>query len=197
MFKKKYHIIIALIVSALFYFLSFAWNDWLSLTMPRHQLLQLPSLFFLGIILSQSFPGIHSKETASGIGVLILVMASLVFWMLPRSVDLAVLHPGFNRVMHCNMLFAGFMTIIVFRKIAFEVKIIFLGMFSAMLLATGITLRVFDLLLCSSFTIEQQKETGLYLLIAASVLLITSYFIFFKGLSGKTDKKRFSPYEIY
>jgi hypothetical protein len=36
-------------------------------------------------------------------------------------------------------------------------KILFMGMVSAMLLATGIALKAFDILLCSSFNIDQQK----------------------------------------
>ncbi len=53
-------------------------------------------------------------------------------------------------------------------------------MLSAMVLATGIALKVFDILLCSSFDIYQQKETGLYLIIAGFVLFIITFLFFFK-----------------
>lgn len=112
-------------------------------------------------------------------------MASLIFWMLPRSVDESVIHPAFNRIMHFNMLVAGFSTIAIFRNMIFEIKIFFLGMTAAMLLATGITLRVFDMLLCSSFNIDQQKETGFYLIGIAVGLFIGTLIFLFKKLSKK------------
>lgn len=87
--------------------------------------------------------------------------------------------------MHWNMLIAGFLLKVVLRDIIFEIKILFLGMLSAMVLATGIALRVFDIILCSSFDIYQQKETGLYLIIAGFLLFILTFFTFLKA-SGES-----------
>jgi len=185
MLKWKINIIVALIVFVLFYLLSYPLNNWLSLTMPRHQLLQLPAMFVLGITLGASFKKIIVKNISYSIAGIIFIMASLIFWMLPRSVDESVIHPAFNRIMHFNMLVAGFSTIAIFRNMIFEIKIFFLGMTAAMLLATGITLRVFDMLLCSSFNIDQQKETGFYLIGIAVGLFIGTLIFLFKKLSKK------------
>jgi len=182
MFKRK-NITISIIVLLLFYLLSFAINDWLSATMPRHQIIQLPAMLGLGIILGLNFPQFNIKETSWAIAILIFIMASLIFWMLPHSIDYSVINKSFNRIMHLNMLLAGILLVAVLRNVLFEVKILFLGMLAAMLLATGIVLRSFNILLCSAFNINQQKETGLYLIIIGFLLFIMALYVFFNGLN--------------
>ncbi|MBX2930775.1 MAG: hypothetical protein KF781_02375 [Chitinophagaceae bacterium] len=184
MFTRK--IIIIPFVIAMFYLLSFFWNDWLSITMPRHQLIQLPAMLLLGILLAYCFSTLAIQDMYWGIAILIFIMASFIFWMLPHSIDVAVINKHFNRVMHINMLLSGFLLILVFRKIFFEVKILFLGMITAMLLASGITLSVFNMLLCSSFSIEQQKQTGLYLIFIAIALFIFTAITFFSYLRNRS-----------
>ena len=186
MFKGKYDIIITLIIALLFFVLSYPLNGWLSETMPRHQIIQLPSMFLLGLILGIKFSHFSIKETSYGIAILILIMTSLAFWMLPRSIDYAIISPSFNRIMHFNMLLAGFLLMAVLRNIIFEIKILFLGMVSAMILAAGVTLKSFDILLCSSFSIEQQKETGFYLIVVGSLLFVLTLIVFFKA-AGEND----------
>ena len=181
MFKRKKDIIFLLIIILLFFGLSVLFNEWLSATMPRHQLIQLPAIFLLGLILGSYFSSVKIKKTSWGLAALIFIMSSLIYWMLPHSIDYAVINKGFNRIMHWNMLIAGFLLRVTLRNILFEIKILFLGMLSAMILATGIALREFDILLCSSFDIYQQKETGLYLIIAGFILFIITFIFFFKA----------------
>lgn len=186
MFKRKTTLIVVPITLILFYLLSYQFNDWLSVTMPRHQLIQLPAMLMLGVVLAYGLYRPSLKDIYWGIASLVFVMASLVFWMLPRSVDYAVINTGFNRVMHVNMIICGFLLVTVLRDVIFEIKILFMGMVTAMLLATGITLRVFNILLCSSFDINQQKQTGLYLLIAGIILFGVTIVVFFRS-PGKND----------
>lgn len=173
---------ILLLCGLLFYGVSVEANEWFSLTMPRHQALQLPIMFALGIILTFGFPKIVIRDTAWKAATLILVMGSLIFWMLPRSVDWAVFDSGFNRVMHLTMIAAGFLCVIALRAASVEMRMTFLGMMAAMLLAVGFTLRTFNILLCSAFTINQQQETGLALLVIGAILLITIIIWFIRGL---------------
>ena len=184
--RKKDKFLILIVIPIIF-LLSFPLNDWLSATMPRHQIIQLPALFLLGLILGVNFSQMTIKETAWGIAVLIFIMASFIFWMLPHSIDAAVINKTFNRVMHLNMLMAGFLLMPVLRNILFEIKILFLGMLSAMMLATGITLRAFNILLCSSFNISEQKETGLYLIIIGFSLFVLTFITFFKASGEKKE----------
>ena len=178
---KKKDIIVVLIVLLSIFLISFPFNDWLSATMPRHQIIQLPVVFLFGLILGLNFSRLNIKETSWGLAVLIFIMASFIFWMLPHSIDAAVINTSFNRIMHLNMFISGFLLMPVLRNILFEIKIVFLGMLSAMMLATGITLRAFNILLCSSFNIYEQKETGLYLIIIGFLLFVLTFITFFKA----------------
>ena len=188
MSKRKIDLIVVFIILLLIVLLSFPFNEWLSETMPRHQIIQLPAMFGLGIILGFYFSNFNIKATYWGIAILIFIISSFVFWMLPHSIDFAVINPKFNRVMHLNMLIAGFLLMPVLRNMIFEIKILFLGMLSAMMLATGIALRAFDILLCSSFDIYQQKETGLYLIIIGALLFILTFVTFFKAAGEKKER---------
>lgn len=185
MFKRKKDIIFVVIILLLFILLSFPMNNWLSATMQRHQIIQLPAMFGLGFILGNHFSRLNIKEISWGIAVLIFTVVSFIFWMLPRSIDDAVINATFNRMMHLNMLVAGILLMPVLRNTLFEIKIVFLGMMSAMMLATGITLRSFNILLCSSFDIGQQKETGLYLIFIGFLLFVITFITFFKMAGAK------------
>lgn len=80
------------------------------------------------------------------------------------------------------MLAAGFFVVPALRNTILEIKIIFLGMTAAMITASGGVLTVFDLLLCSAFTVEQQKQTGKLMILIGIALYIYTFFIFFRGL---------------
>lgn len=166
----------------IFYLLSFYFNDWLSSTMQRHQLIQLPAMLIMGMGVSYLFPQMEIKNTSLGISVLIFFMASLTFWMIPHSIDKSVIFPYFNRIMHLNMILIGFLIVPVLHHILFEIKIAFLGMLSVSIMVSGIALRTFNILLCSSFDIFQQKQTGLLLLGISVCLLFYTYRTLFKGI---------------
>lgn len=168
--------------AVLFAVLSFPCNYWLSLTMPRHQAIQLPAMLLIGLVVGRVARKVNVKDFSWGLALLLLAMGSLIFWMLPRSIDLAVIHPWFNRTMHVHMVATGFAIAITLRNMPFELKIAFPGMLAGMLIATGASLRAFTILLCSSFTIEQQHETGFWLMaIGVAVFLGTAVF-FVRGL---------------
>jgi len=163
-----------------FWILSYTYNDWLCETMPRHQLIQLPSMILIGLILGKIFGNKIKLELQWSISILIIAAFSVVFWMIPRSIDLAVIHADFNRLMHVDMIITGFFIQSILKNTIPEVKITFLGMISSMTIATGIALTAFNLLLCSSFTIEQQKETGKLLIIIGILLYFFTLITFFK-----------------
>lgn len=144
-------------------------------------------MLLTGIVSGFWFRRYFRMDVSSGIAVFIVAMSSLIFWMLPRSIDLAVIKPSFNRVMHLNMIVVGFFLLPAFRNMIFEVRIIFLGMISAMLAAVGIALTSFDILLCSAFDVFQQKYTGQKLIIIGVALFATTLFTFFKGLGTSNN----------
>ena len=67
---------------------------------------------------------------------IIFVMFTLIFWMLPKSVDLAALSAKFDKVMNVHIFIAGLLTISVVKDTIFEIRIFFLGMMSGGFLAS-------------------------------------------------------------
>lgn len=179
-------LITAAAVAALFALLFFPLNLWLSLTMPRHQAIQLPAALLLGLVLGAAIRRVNITGLSRGLAALILALGALIFWMLPRSIDMAAIHPGLNRLMGATMLATGFLIAITLRNMPFEVRIAFPGMLASMLLATGATLRTFAIQLCSSFTIEQQHETGMWLMLIGLALLIGTAVAFIRALGPES-----------
>lgn len=160
-------------------------NDWFCETMPRHQLLQLPLALLMGGIVARNLGGHLEFSLANRIASLLFVTGNLVFWMLPLSVDLAVIYPWFNALMGFTMVLSGILWFIALNQAAVEVKTVFYVMLTAMSVAMGMILANFKILLCSAFTIRQQNLTGIYLLGVGGFFLIITYYTFFKA-SGKT-----------
>ncbi len=84
--------------------------------------------------------------------------------------------------MHINLFAVGFFWLPAMRDLILELKILFLGMIAAMLIAAGYTLISYDTLLCSAFDIIQQQETGGKLIIIGVSLFALNLVVFFRGL---------------
>ncbi|MCO5259783.1 MAG: hypothetical protein M9916_06535 [Crocinitomicaceae bacterium] len=181
MLKRRKNAIIILAAIIAFYFFSFYLNDWLSATMQRHQLIQLPVMILIGAVMASRFPKLAIEDLSWSITTFIFVMSSLTFWMIPRSVDYTVIYAKFNRLMHLNMLLVGVSLVAIFRAILSEVRIYFMGMISAMLMVSGVTLKVFKIQLCSSFTIEMQHETGTYMMLFSAGMFLLTVITFFRS----------------
>lgn len=181
---KRYCDIVIVSLSVLAVFLiSFVFADWFNKTMLRHQLLQLPFFLILGIFLARYFLNGVRWPTYLRISGLMLVMGSLIFWMIPLSIDLAVIKPGINRLMHLNVLGAGVVTFLSLNRAILSITTVFYSMLTAMLIGTGMILINFDILLCSAFDIKQQQDTGSYLVGIGLACLILTYLQFFRRLS--------------
>lgn len=181
--KGKFGVVISLGLLASF-LLMFPFNLWLSSTMVRHQIIQLPLAVMIGILLGFSYRNLRINDIYWRISALIFSIFSFSFWMLPHSIDISVVFPVTNRIMILNMVVVGFLIIISLRKTYMELKIVFLGMLTAMLFATGITLQSLKILLCSSYSVAQQHETGFYILLFATALFFTTFTVFFNGLAN-------------
>lgn len=169
------------------YLLAFPYNEWLSLTMPRHQVIQLPAAILIGLFYGISLGNIKISSLAIGISILIFASFSITFWMIPRSVDLTVVYPNINRLMILHLFLVGLGINLVFKAILTEAKIAFLGMMTAMTFVSGLTLNAIQVLLCGSFDLDQQHETGTYLLIIGAVLFIYTIGTLISNL-GKKEK---------
>lgn len=174
-------------IGALLYLIGDFYKDWFAKTMPRHQILQLPIALLLGLLLGAVSYTYLKLTFIPRIAGLIFVMGSLAFWMLPLSVDLAVIYPLFNWVMIVNMLIAGVLWYYSLKNAALEVKVVFYALLTSMLIGIGLVLSNFDILLCSAFTIQQQNETGNYMIGIGVFILLFTYFTFLREAGKKRE----------
>jgi len=178
MYKTK-KIIPFVIILIILYVILVVLNKWLTATMPRHQLIQLPSAFVLGYFSYRFLFKIKISDNGSVISVIIFVIASIIFWNIPRSIDYAIIYRYMNIAMIINMFVCGYLLKASLLNTSFEIKIAFWGMLSAMLLASGMVLHTFNILICSVFNLQQQQETGLYLILIGltSLLFVIIYML--------------------
>lgn len=174
------------------FLIAFPFNSWFSSIMFRHQVLQMFLSLVIGLIIAWRLKKLRIADVYWGTSALIFCLFCLCFWMIPHTVDLAVVYPNFSRLMVINMALVGFLVVLSLRKSYMELKMAFLGMVTAMLFASGITLHSINVLVCSSFNVKQQHQTGVGLLYIAGFLLILTFVVFFNGLS---NAKRDDPLE--
>lgn len=162
--------------------------------MMRHQIIQLPLSLILGLVFGFWFRTLKSPNPSVSISFLIVSTLTMIFWMMPRSIDMAVVFPYFNYLMVFSLVLVGSLIVFAFRNVFIEVKIAFLGMSTAMYFASGVTLKALDVLLCSSFDIDQQHTTGGYLLLIGVLLFIFTIVMLLRFLE-QSGKSKFTQKE--
>ncbi|MBW7867604.1 MAG: hypothetical protein H3C31_04670 [Brumimicrobium sp.] len=190
---RKNSIFIIIFLIAL-YFLTFPFNSWFGEIMMRHQIIQLPLSIILGLTFGFWFRTLKSPNPSVSISFLIVSTLTMIFWMIPRSIDMAVVFPYFNYLMVFSLVLVGSLIVFAFRNVFIEVKIAFLGMSTAMYFASGVTLKALDVLLCSSFDIDQQHTTGGYLLLIGVLLFIFTIVMLLRFLE-QSGKSKFTQKE--
>lgn len=146
--------------------------QWFSATMPRHQLIQLPVLLVLGAVAARrgraSASGGHPGDW--GPALLTLAVGTVMFWMVPRSVDLAASNALADQLQHLSMFLAGagFSRTLPPLSVVTRMALGIHGV--AMLVAQGLVYTLYPGLICTAYTLQQQHSTGRILLYAAPVL---------------------------
>lgn len=173
-------LVITVVYLILLYLVVFRYDSWFDARLYRHIAGQFPLLIVLGWLsgyfLWQKYIG--SEAVGIHLSVIIFYMGSLVFWMLPVSIDQAAINNQVDLILSINLWLAGTLLGSQFRKMAHELKSAFLLLFSTMIIITGVVLKKINLLLCGAYTIFQQKVLGSYLftgglwILALSILWI-------------------------
>lgn len=147
---------------------------WFSATMPRHQLLQVPAMLILGAIAAGGrAPKVMERERPAGewsAPILILAVGAMIFWMIPRSVDLAASSALADQLMHASWFLAGAALAHSVPQIPSPIAMA-LGIHGvAMLAAAGLVYSLYPGLICTAYNLQQQHATGRILLLGAPVL---------------------------
>lgn len=147
-------------------------------TQPRFLLLHVPVWVLLGYLAGRHMRAGGSPRAMpwnpSGLTGLVFFVGSVAFWMIPRSVDAAVLSHGADQLLHANLLAAGFALAWSVPAMPFVVRTA-LGIYgTSMTFALGALYTNYTGLLCGTFTLAEQRQTGhaLYLLCPPLVLAL-------------------------
>jgi len=150
-------------------------DNYLDSSMTRHVLIQIPVLIFCGIALGWKLKVRWTDIDHNGITSLIFFAGTLLFWMIPRSLDEAVTSNLLDQVMHMNMIIAGFVLGQNQHKITFMPRAIFSIYSLAMLFTMGIIYTHFSAIICATYTLEEQKDMGYTLLTILPFLFVTLF----------------------
>ncbi len=139
-------------------------DNYLDASMMRHMIIQMPLLIFMGYLASRRLINIDlSSINPYGLTGIIFFLGSLGFWMIPHSLDRTIISNWTDMLMHFNMLLAGFFLGKSIGLMPFILRTAISIYFVGMLLSVSIIYLNYFSLLCASYTLEQQKETGVML----------------------------------
>jgi hypothetical protein len=130
----------------------------LSATMPRKVLAEPILLLFLGWVLSRLVPRWRTASYAPAAVVGATLM--LMFWMIPRSIDLTQIYPEVNALYVFNLFVVGFLLSHYFRLLPGVARAVSSLYLSSMIVALGLLYASLTTLLCSAFTLEDQHSFG-------------------------------------
>ena len=139
--------------------------------MSLHMLLEFPLLLALGWWLAQRIPR-RAFAYLDVQGLLGATAASCVFafWMIPASLDLALLSPAFATGKYASWVAAGVLLSWGRERLSPVVAAFFLGNAAWMLATAGLLYRDTDTQLCVNYLIDDQLVTGAGLLASALAL---------------------------
>jgi len=111
---------------------------------------------------TEIFPFKDNPERASG---LIIFSFIFLFWSIPRSIDLSEIHWWIDQLNHLSMFAGGFILLRSLKGLPTVAKGVYGILFSSMLTATAMVYRWKKVILCSTYTLEDQHLYGKVLLI--------------------------------
>jgi hypothetical protein len=126
--------------------------------MPRKVLAEPFLLLFLGWALSRLTPlwRVASYAPSAVVGAILLLM----FWMIPRSIDLTQIYPEVNDLYVFTLFAVGFLLSHYFPLMPGVAKAVSALYLSSMIVALGLLYASLTTLLCSAFTLEDQHAFG-------------------------------------
>ncbi len=144
-------------------------------SMPFHMLFQIPMLILAGNLLKNK-PKKLDYSLVESTAQWLWIYLSTTFWMLPISLDKALLYPEWDFFKVLSLLITGAVIKVVFHSNR-QLALFFIGSMAMMFFFVGFYYQQTDTRLCNAYLIESQQVTGIGLIIIACLLLL---FLFFK-----------------
>lgn len=141
-----------------------------SATMPRKALAEPILLLFLGWVLSCLVP--YWRKTTYAPSAVAGATLLLLFWMIPRSIDLTQIYPAVNGLYVFSLFVAGFLLSHYWPLLPGVAKVAYALYASSMIVALGLLYASLHTLLCSAFTLEDQHAFGWMLILVGLFLYV-------------------------
>lgn len=150
-------------------------DAYMTRTQPRFVVLHIPTWLVLGYLAGHHLRSPRARVMPSnplGLTGLVLFLGSLTLWMIPRSVDSAVLSAWVDQLLHVNLLAAGFALGWSVPAMPFVLRAA-LGIYGAsMTFSLGALYTHYSALLCGTFTLAQQTQTGRLLYLISALIVV-------------------------
>lgn len=141
-------------------------------SMAGQMALQMPLLAALGFLARGCWPALQLRTDAQAAAAVVFAAGSLVFWMLPRSLDATVNVWWADQLMHANWLAVGWLLAAGSSRLRFHARFATGIYFAAMILAAGIVYASAVIPVCSNYSIRQQIFAGSLLLWIGATLFV-------------------------
>lgn len=128
-----------------------------------HMDIQIPLLIAAGLISKipvSNFSQNLSRFNAYGLNSFIVSQVILVFWMLPISIDRAIIHWEYDLAKIISLIVCGWLIQVSFKRTTVVIEIFFVGYFLAMMLWVGFYYIQSDIRLCNVYTQDSQQYAG-------------------------------------
>lgn len=143
-------------------------DAYLAATMERRLLIQLPAVLVLGALAGWR-PAAQRPWRSGDLAALAFAVGAMLFWMIPRSLDLAARSRPADAALLLSVFAAGFALTRSLPHLSFAIPVALGLQASAMLMALGIVYLHFPGLICTAYTLAQQRVAGVGLVRAAPV----------------------------
>jgi len=170
-------------------------DRYLDQTMQLHIIGQLLPLVVAGFIMGRTlFVEFVERNFIEydyyGAGTVLFFVGSIIFWMIPRTLDLAVTSQTVDYVMQAELFFSAALLGAIRRSLPFTLKtgagIYGLAMWGSM----GYGYSIYNKLLCSVYDITMQQQTGVIILKLFPVWIIVFIYSFIRDLSVPVENKK-------
>ncbi len=151
-------------------------HSWLEASMAGHMVLELPLLFACGWWAAHAAGGAgRGRWPAWDAYRLPMLLAALLvtsLWMLPLTLDLAVLDPRVNLLKVASLVAAGFLCGVAWARAGLVLQGFFLFNWTWMTITAGLLYQDAPQQLCSVYLNDQQAQAGVGIVTLAALLLV-------------------------
>lgn len=138
-----------------------------------HMNIQIPILIAAGVMIQippSAMANRLARLNAFGLSSFIASQLILAYWMLPISIDRAIIHWEYDLAKIISLILCGWLIQISFRKTTLVIEVFFVGYFLAMMLWVGLYYLQSDVRLCNVYSQDSQQYAGIGLIIIAIAL---------------------------